>query len=761
MASEVTASTSKANPTKGSRRRTSSVSTDQRSSRSPAAASSREGPSPTFVLPEYIPPEGSLKSRAPGRQNVACKGCRRRKVKCDGSRPSCMSCQVIYKEHCIYEVKATAADAAALQAEVERLNALLNTLKRANVVDREHLLSDIGSDSTNSPEIDRATTTSAPAAAEAREKHAKRSTPSAEDRASSGSGSESTSRDDELAAAMLSELSVAASGQVEHFGATSFLFRPAIGAQLSLPAVLGSPSSSHGGTLYTRDVPPDMREHLLETFFAWQTVHCHVYRPALMRDLDGGPFCNDFLINAIYAHASRFSDRNTAGNSPASPDSQQLQTPADFFLARAKDYLRTELDKPASVPTAQGLLILGGRESACGNHSQGFLYTSMALSMAIDLGVHVDGMKIHSLDALEFEARKRLFWSCYVVGVTTQEHFDLVLTAAAPRTVGQVNFFDQSEDDLPWVPYALSATYGLQDYPAYPLRTGMYFERMCQLSQIIEGILLELYAIRRRSKCGESTLTRFNTELDDWLYNLPPDLAVAADATHSPPPNRITLAMLFRATVILVNRPFSFGGWGPRIRVDEAVQARAKKRCQDAANEIARLLDLYDRTFRFRNMNWLLTYCAYTAATIHIFDLRARTPGTAIAATRKLEIILAALTSQTNVTPSVRKAVEIIRHLMANAPSSGETPALPPNPVGSKRTRFDDSLHPLHESTSAVPPAEGSELAEAELRLPNLAQNSSLLLPEFPEAGPLSWLGPSDNLDWLDSLEWLQNEALQ
>jgi hypothetical protein len=34
----------------------------------------------------------------------------------------------------------------------------------------------------------------------------------------------------------------------------------------------------------------------------------------------------NFLINAIYAHASRFSDRNTAGNSPASPATSQLQT---------------------------------------------------------------------------------------------------------------------------------------------------------------------------------------------------------------------------------------------------------------------------------------------------------------------------------------------------------------------------------------------------------------------------------------------------
>lgn len=96
-------------------------------------------------------------------------------------------------------------------------------------------------------------------------------------------------------------------------------------------------------------------------------------------------------------------------------------------------------------------------------------------------------------------------------------------------------------------------------------------------------------------------------------------------------------------------------------------------------------------------MNWLMSYCAYTAATIFIFDLRARTPGTAFEATRRLEIVLGALTSQTNVTPSVLKAVEIIRHLMANAPSSGETPALQTDPTVSKRLRFEEPSFPVLE----------------------------------------------------------------
>lgn len=37
-----------------------------------------------------------------------------------------------------------------------------------------------------------------------------------------------------------------------------------------------------------------------------------ICRPALLRDLDGGPYCNDFLINVIFAHAARFSNRSAS-----------------------------------------------------------------------------------------------------------------------------------------------------------------------------------------------------------------------------------------------------------------------------------------------------------------------------------------------------------------------------------------------------------------------------------------------------------------
>lgn len=54
----------------------------------------------------------------------------------------------------------------------------------------------------------------------------------------------------------------------------------------------------------------------------------------------------------------------------------QTTTQKDF-LDRAKLLLMAEMDKPSSVPTIQGLLILAGSECSRGNSSAGWLYAGM------------------------------------------------------------------------------------------------------------------------------------------------------------------------------------------------------------------------------------------------------------------------------------------------------------------------------------------------------------------------------------------------
>ena len=84
----------------------------------------------------------------------------------------------------------------------------------------------------------------------------------------------------------------------------------------------------------------------------------------------GGPHYSDFLLMAIFSLSARHlseHQRDFGGIGRG-----------ERFLVRARELLLDEMmaAKPR-IPTIQGLLILGGRQCAMGNSSEGWLYTGM------------------------------------------------------------------------------------------------------------------------------------------------------------------------------------------------------------------------------------------------------------------------------------------------------------------------------------------------------------------------------------------------
>lgn len=153
------------------------------------------------------------------------RGCRKRKIRCDGSKPSCISCQVIYRQDCVYDVLPSALDAAQLSKEVAELRDLLSTLVTSDQDDRNRLLSAYSTRQPNAVGKGSPTPAVAAGTSSAVESSAQKTGASrvAKRPAESIPADDLYSQEDERAAALLSELSFAASGQVEHFGATSFL----------------------------------------------------------------------------------------------------------------------------------------------------------------------------------------------------------------------------------------------------------------------------------------------------------------------------------------------------------------------------------------------------------------------------------------------------------------------------------------------------------------------------------------------------------
>lgn len=114
---------------------------------------------------------------------------------------------------CVYDSKPTAEDAVVMQGQLKELRTLLDTLSVVDTNERNRLLADYASNNPSS--------SASPAVG---------SISSSLSTGGSGKrGADQLDGDEAIAddstVAMLSELSFAASGEVEHYGATSFLVR--------------------------------------------------------------------------------------------------------------------------------------------------------------------------------------------------------------------------------------------------------------------------------------------------------------------------------------------------------------------------------------------------------------------------------------------------------------------------------------------------------------------------------------------------------
>ena len=119
--------------------------------------------------------------------------------------------------------------------------------------------------------------------------------------------------------------------------------------------------------------------------------------------------------------------------------------------------LLIEMDQPSSMPTIQGLLLLGQRDCAHGNLSQGWMYTGMAFRAMRGMGIHLDcsRLPIFGLGTLTVEDREircRLFWSAFTWDKIISLAVGRTQTFNAHQTVSPSHIVDDTEDGGVWQP---------------------------------------------------------------------------------------------------------------------------------------------------------------------------------------------------------------------------------------------------------------------------------------------------------------------
>src|SRR5690348_7697738 len=109
-------------------------------------------------------------------------------------------------------------------------------------------------------------------------------------------------------------------------------------------------------------------------------------------------------------------------------------------------------------------------------------------------------------------------------------------------------------------------------------------------------------------------------------------------------------SLLYHTLFILIYRPFFH-------------QPHGRRMCVDASIVINEYLLLYMRTFDFRIMTFLVSYCIYTTATINVMEIKSTEEGDAAAAAvaNRLSVSLKVLEQEVKQTPGIHRSVDIIK----------------------------------------------------------------------------------------------------
>lgn len=125
--------------------------------------------------------------------------------------------------------------------------------------------------------------------------------------------------------------------------------------------------------LYEAQIPLELQDHLLDLYFRWQNPWLYIIeKESFLRDFESGNrrrYCTPLLLLAIFALASRFSDRLELRT-----DAGRADTAGNAFAEQARRTLMGECDRP-TVATAQAAALISLRCIAENKEPAGWVHS--------------------------------------------------------------------------------------------------------------------------------------------------------------------------------------------------------------------------------------------------------------------------------------------------------------------------------------------------------------------------------------------------
>ncbi len=411
-------------------------------------------------------------------------------------------------------------------------------------------------------------------------------------------------------------------------------------------------------------VPVDIAMHLLDLH--WNRQHhtfLLTYRPALMRDLiHGGPYCSKLLVNAIFACASKYSDRASLRDDPADP-----LTAGGRFFKRCDEILLQEppFGRP-SIPTVVAFLLLGSTFIARGDISKGWSYSGFAFRMVYDLGLHLDCRDPQARPE-DVEIRRRVFWGAFICDKLQSLYLGRPMAMHLEDSHCADDFLDTLEELDLWTPYvdpgSPPAPVTYEPQPVYSVST---FQQLCYLSKLMTRIMNCFYRSNIPVSRAQSHLRALDAALSNWQADLPASLSScpwvkdSAQSRCPVPPNIMNLHNTYHSLVILLNRPFVSHG---HLRSRDGA-ASCWKKCTTAARNISNIVAAYRSCYTLRGAPYLTSYAAYVSCTIHVRNAALEKGAPNGEHLKLLMASLEALDELSVPNPGMTRPANIIRQLM-------------------------------------------------------------------------------------------------
>ena len=414
-------------------------------------------------------------------------------------------------------------------------------------------------------------------------------------------------------------------------------------------------------------VPVGLATHLLELH--WNRQHhtfLLTYRPVIMRDiLQGGRFASKFLLNAIFACASKFSRRTDVLDDP-----NDASSAGGRFFRRCDDLLaRKGLLLTPSLPTIVGLLMLGSTYNAKGMTSKAWLLTGYALRMIYDLGLHLNHA-ITQENAEDVEMYRRVFWGAFICDKLLSLYLGRPVAIKLRDVHVSCELNDIMEENEQWTPYedlALSddAPQQISSDPVRVIHSVSCFQQLCLLFKIVARIIDNFYVVGATVSEAQASLPSIDNALSKWEADLPDALRVdpalgTVVGGRLAAPNLLGLHIIYNAVIVLLHRPLVAG----HLQLKPTAPAASWKRCSDAARNITLLSRAYRSVYTLRGAPYLISYGLYVACTIHVRNAAAIHEGGSDHLTL-LAWSVCCLEELSVPNPGVTRPVAIIRKLIA------------------------------------------------------------------------------------------------